>query len=140
MCRWENIWGICVFLTQRKKHCMPKRYNLKSAYNSNHSKINPIKCPKCKSDNITIRSRRNYLVKSIVCLVIIGFCCVVFSSLRNEEVDRVVIIGVFGCLICSSLSLILGLNYLIRGLLIKETNFTCEYCKNKFRPAPTMPA
>lgn len=116
---------------------MPKRYNLKPDYGPDHPKADPIKCPKCKSDNIAIRSRRIYFIKSIVCLAIIILCYFLFRSLRREDVDRVVILGVFICLIFSSLSLIIGLNYLIRALLTKETYFKCEYCKNNFGPAPT---
>jgi hypothetical protein len=112
---------------------MPKRYDLNAIFLSKDRKV-PIKCAKCKSDNITLRSRRTYFIKSSACLIVILFCYLLFNSLRKEDIDSVVIIGVLGSVLFSSLSLVLSLYYFLKGILTKETSYKCEHCKNQFKP------
>ncbi|WP_426671352.1 hypothetical protein ACPPVU_08955 [Mucilaginibacter sp. McL0603] len=95
--------------------------------------MNRIHCPKCKSGNVTHRSRQKYLFRSAGCLAIILLCCLVADGLRNANVDGVVIIGIFGSLFFSSLSLMFGIYYVVKGIRQKQTNYHCGNCKNAFQ-------
>jgi hypothetical protein len=57
----------------------------------------------------------------------------VADGLKNENIDGVVIIGIFGSIFFSSLSLMFGIFYFVKGIRQKETNYHCGYCKNKFQ-------
>jgi hypothetical protein len=53
--------------------------------------------------------------------------------LKDENVDGVVIIGIFGSLFFSSLSLMFGIYYFVKGIRQKDTLFHCADCKNTFQ-------
>jgi len=91
-----------------------------------------LQCPNCKSDNVTIYSKKKYFIKSVICFIIILFCYLEFSSLAGEnDIDPVIIIGVLGSIILSTLALIFGIYYFIKAVKAKETIYKCDHCKNK---------
>ena len=94
--------------------------------------MNKIHCPKCKSDNVYVQSRRKFFFRSAVCLIIILFCFFLFYGIENEDFGPPVIIGVIGGLISLPLSFVFGIYYLVKGILQKQTNYKCGHCKNKF--------
>ena len=55
------------------------------------------------------------------------------DGLKDEDFGPIAIIGIFGSLFFSSLSLMFGIYYLVKGIRQKETNYHCGYCKNKFQ-------
>ena len=89
-------------------------------------------CPECKSANIKLSSGRRCFFKSAGCLVVILLCCLLVYGLKDEEVDGVVIIGIFGNAVLVCLFLIAGTYYLIKGILTKETGYLCKFCDNRF--------
>jgi len=91
-----------------------------------------LQCPKCKSDAVTIHSRRKYFIKSAICSIPILLCYLEFKSLAGDnDIDPIIIIGVLGSVILCLLALVLGVYYFISALMTKETIYKCEYCKNK---------
>ena len=91
-----------------------------------------LQCPGCECFRIKKYSRRKYFIKSVVCLVLILLCYLEFNALIAEnDVDRVILIGLFGSLILSVLAVIFGILYFIKAVLTKETIYKCEYCKSK---------
>jgi hypothetical protein len=95
--------------------------------------MNRIHCPKCKSGNVTHRSRQKYFFRAAGCLAVILLCFLIADGLRNQDIDGVVIIGIFGSLFFFSLSVAVGIYYLVKGIRQKQTNYHCGYCKNKFQ-------
>jgi hypothetical protein len=89
-------------------------------------------CPKCKSDNVAYNSRKKYFFRSARCFTVILFGLFIIDSLKNEPVDAVVLIGVFGSLFFISLSTLFLIYYLIKGIRQKEAGYQCGFCKNKF--------
>jgi DNA-directed RNA polymerase subunit RPC12/RpoP len=94
--------------------------------------MNIMHCPKCKSDNVSIQSRRKFFSRSVVCLVTILFCFYVVSGLKNEDPDPTVLIGMAGSFVGFLIASTVGIYYLIKGILQKQTNYKCGHCKNKF--------
>ena len=92
-----------------------------------------VQCPKCKSDIIQITSRVQYFVRSATYFAVILLCCLLYNSLKDEYPDVVVFIFTLVCLGFSCLSVVLGVNYLLRGIRTKETSYECEYCSRKFK-------
>jgi Fe2+ transport system protein B len=91
------------------------------------------RCPKCKSDFIRSYTRTKYFIKSAVCFLLIVLCWIEFNALQNEkDVDQAVLLGLLGSPCLAVLSLIFGIYYGIKGFLIKEINYKCEYCKHTF--------
>ena len=91
-------------------------------------------CPKCKSSNITVRSKSKYFRNSAICLVVIVLCYLEFNGLSEEsDVDRAVLLVFFMAAGTSILCLVGSFYYFIKALLIKETIYKCEYCKSRSR-------
>jgi hypothetical protein len=69
----------------------------------------------------------------VVCLAIILLCYLEFYSLRQENnINPVIIIEVLVSALTAALSIIFGIYYSIKGLLIKKTYYKCRYCKHRF--------
>jgi len=90
-------------------------------------------CPECKSANIKFSSRRRYFSKSAGCLLIVLLFCLVIYGLKDEDPDRVVLLGVCLSIVLISLFLSMGSYYLIKGILTKETGYRCKFCNNSFQ-------
>ena len=89
-------------------------------------------CPECKSDHIRFRSRRNYIIKAILCTGMILLCYYGFRDFMTEEVDPVVLIGLFIFVVAGLISVILLVNNGVRAVLIKTPDYKCVYCKSAF--------
>jgi len=90
-------------------------------------------CPKCKSDNIKFSSRRGYFSKAAGCLLIVLLFCLVIYGLKDEDPDRVVLLGAWLSIFLICLFLSMAIYYLIKGLLTKDTGYRCKFCNNRFQ-------
>ncbi|MCO5948373.1 hypothetical protein [Mucilaginibacter flavidus] len=90
-------------------------------------------CPECKSANIKFSSRRRYFFKSAGCLLIVVLFCLIIYGLKDEDPDRVVLLGVCLSMVLICLFLSMSIYYLIKGILTKETGYRCKFCNNSFQ-------
>lgn len=94
--------------------------------------MNQIHCPECKSDNVALRSRLRYFLMSLVSFAVTLLCFLLVDELKDEDPDRVALIGMLGGLFFLSLSIIAGVYYLVKGIKQKHTSYYCSDCKNQF--------
>src|SRR3569833_1299709 len=96
-------------------------------------------CPKCKSENITLRSRRKYLLIAAACLAALLLSCLFFYA-------AYILDGGIGALLATGMGTILffialtaGLYNLIKGVFTKGTSYRCEFCNNTFEAPLLLP-
>ena len=93
-----------------------------------------LQCPKCKSYRIIRYSKSKYLNRLIICLILAALCVLEFYGLLKEpDVDRVVLIGLFGSPLLFLLSFTMAVNYFIKVIKTKETIYVCRSCKSKLK-------
>ena len=52
---------------------------------------------------------------------------------KEQDIDPVVIIGLFGSPLLFLLSFIIAVYYLVKVIKTKETTYVCDYCKRKLK-------
>jgi len=92
-----------------------------------------VHCPNCKSDIIKTESRLKYFVRSASCFAIVILSFLLFNSMGDDDADTITTLGFYVFLIFAGLSVVFGINYIIKGLRVKETSYECEYCTRKFK-------
>ncbi|MCR8559824.1 hypothetical protein KXD93_19395 [Mucilaginibacter sp. BJC16-A38] len=116
-----------------EKATYPKRYNLKPPVDPSKPKLPAQKCPECKSRNIKVMSRRRYLLKSAVCTIVVLPYWLLLLNLKDDDIPG----PPAGIMLLAFLAFtipvaVYGVYFLVRALLIKQTNYRCRHCKNKF--------
>lgn len=89
-----------------------------------------LRCPKCKSDHVTIRSRRKYLLWTAIWLSGVALCGLLFKNLLGQDLDIVVMIGIFGCPLIALILFGLGIYNLIKAIRSKSIAYYCGYCES----------
>lgn len=116
-----------------EKTVKPKRYNLKPPVDPNKPTSPSIRCPKCKSKNVKVISRRRYFLKSAACAIIALPYWFLLLSLKEQDIpEPPATIMLLVILILSFPLAVYGLYCFISGILIKQTSYKCRYCKNRF--------
>ena len=94
-----------------------------------------LQCRNCKSLRITKYSQAGYILKTLICLVVIVVGGLELLALINEkDVDRIVLLGLLGSSFFCLLGVIMGVYYLIKSIRTKGTGYLCGGCKSKLDP------
>ena len=88
-----------------------------------------LRCPKCKSDDITKISRRKYLLRAVACIVAIVVWYTIFRSLLKDDEDSAVFIGLIISTILAAAALGAGVYLVFKAIRTKETAYYCGYCE-----------
>jgi DNA-directed RNA polymerase subunit RPC12/RpoP len=98
-------------------------------------------CPECESRNITLRLRKVFLKRTVICVIIFCFGYSLFDSIRQEKfVDGVVIVGLFSGIIMMAAATVMGIIWTVWAIITKKTSYKCKYCKNIFENPDYWPA
>lgn len=96
--------------------------------------MNKLQCPGCKSEHITVQSRRRYFSKAAFCLVIIAASYLVIKAplLKPGEWNTAVMILIIASETTFCISIILGVYYLALGIFKHHTTYLCRDCDEVF--------
>ncbi|WP_426671351.1 hypothetical protein ACPPVU_08950 [Mucilaginibacter sp. McL0603] len=91
-------------------------------------------CPGCKSEHITVHSRRKYFAWTVLCLLIIlgSYSVLRIPLLRPGEWDTLKMLLILFCEVALCISLIMVVYYLVLGISKKHTSYTCRDCHHQF--------
>jgi hypothetical protein len=90
-------------------------------------------CPECKSTNINLRSKKVFLKRVVVCLII--FYCgywIYDGMLQEKDVDGIVIIGLAMGIVIMSIAAATGVIWIIWVIITQKPTYKCTFCKNRF--------
>ena len=88
-----------------------------------------LRCPKCKSDDVTKISRRKYLLRAAACLAAIIVWYFIFRSLLTDEEDSEVFIGLIISTLLAATALGAGSYLVYKAIRTKQTTYYCGYCE-----------
>lgn len=96
--------------------------------------MNKLQCPGCKSEHITVQSRRRYLSWAALCLAIIGVSFLVMRAplLKPGEWNGAIMTLVIASETMFCIAIILCVYYLALGILKRHTTYFCRDCKEVF--------
>jgi hypothetical protein len=96
--------------------------------------MDKLHCPGCKSEHISVQSRRKYLAWAMLCLIIllVSYAVLRIPLLKPGEWDtfKMMLILFFESALC--ISLIMIVYYLVLGISKKHTSYTCRDCHHQF--------
>jgi hypothetical protein len=88
-----------------------------------------LRCPKCKSDDVTKISRRKYLLRAASCAAAMIIWYIIFRSLLKDDDDFVVFAGLIISALLAAGVLGAGAYLIFKAIRIKETTYYCGYCE-----------
>lgn len=88
-----------------------------------------LRCPKCKSDDVTKISRSKYLLRAAVCLAAVVVWYIAFRSLLKDDGDSDISIGLIISAILAAVVLAAFIYLVIKAVRTKETTYYCGYCE-----------
>jgi len=89
-------------------------------------------CPKCKSLNVEVNSKRKFFLSAVLYAVVVVIFVIPCVLIDDKDIDGLIPLGLVCFLIIAAIALLAFLYNLIRGLIVKQTIYKCRYCKNKF--------
>jgi hypothetical protein len=103
--------------------------------------MNKLQCPGCKSEHITVQSRRRYLSWAALCLAIIGVSYLVIRTplLKPGEWNAAIMALIIASETAFCISIILGVYYLALGIFKRHTTYFCRDCKEVFDNGLAIP-
>ena len=97
-------------------------------------------CPKCKSANINLRSKRVFLIRFGICLIVFYIGYWFYNGILKEtDVDGVVIVGVYSGLVTMAISAVMSTIWIVWAIITTKPAYKCMYCKNIFESPVFLP-
>lgn len=98
-------------------------------------------CPKCKADNIKLRSRRIYLKRILFCLAAFALCGLLLFAIFNEDNNEggTVLLAFLFATGMMLILLIVILIWLVRAIITKKATYKCSNCGNIFETPEFAP-
>jgi len=96
--------------------------------------MNKLQCPGCKSERISVQSRRRYLSWAALCLAIIGLSYLVIRAplLKPGDWNAAMMAFIIASETAFCISIIMGVYYLALGIFKRHTTYMCRDCKEIF--------
>jgi hypothetical protein len=96
--------------------------------------MNTLHCPGCKSEHITVHSRRKYFAWTVLCLLIISINYAVLNMrlLKPGEWDAFKMMLILLNQVTFCIALIMAIYYFVLGFFKKHTSYFCRECHHEF--------